>query len=216
MCNLDILWKSFLVLILYLLLSGCQSFLSPKKSIPKLNTSQQLLTEITNWNLQGKIGVQAPEKFLSVLLSWQQIDSHYSIQLFSPLGQTLADIEGTGINEPSGAVTVRTHDHKTYQGHTPEALIKQYAGLTVPISHLFYWIRGLPAPNHQNFLQKLFSPTQFNYNERGYLTELRQDGWQLHFLEYSSYGDIQLPRKLLIERGHLKMTLLLKSWQLPS
>ena len=83
-----------------------------------------------------------------------------------------------------------------------------------------YWILGVPAPKIS------FTKTLDSY---GRLQHLRQDGWDIEFLEYRTFSDRELPRKMVLtalpgtqhitddelgENNRVKVKVIIKQWTL--
>ena len=72
------------------------------------------------------------------------------------------------------------------------------------MTHLFWWIRGLPAPDSQSHLT-LDSDSRLN--------RLEQDGWQIEYLSYIEQDGFTLPERIKLHGHDLQVTLVIKDWQ---
>ena len=164
------------------------------------------LQGLQHWQLNGKLGVriaeegaESPPRGGSAYLHWQQHPDDYAIRLSGPLGQGTTWIKGS----PAG-VYLEQAGQAPLRADTPEALVSQTLGWDLPISDLFYWVRGIPAPR---------APVAgLEKNDSGSLSQLEQSGWQLAFSRYNAVGPWQLPGKIVAVRGGLRLTLIIKDW----
>ncbi len=193
------LWVCFIVLAT--LLSGCTTT-QPLPEINNWDTYQARLSQLESWKLQGKLGVRLPDDSNSVYVDWEQAPKDYAIRLSGPLGQGTTWIRGS-----DETVSLEQAGHAPLSAETPEELIYNALGWNLPISDLFYWVRGIPAPRTHI--------TNQEKTEAGALAFLEQAGWQLTYSRYNAVGPWQLPGKIVARRDALKLTLVIKEWHLP-
>ncbi len=188
------------------LLNGCST--QPRPRIDNWDNYQAQLGKLTQWQLSGKLGVRVPPNDQhsahsggSAYLHWQQQPGDYAIRFSGPFGQGTTWIKGS----PDGVYLEQAGQPRLRAG-TPEELLFQALGWNIPISDLFYWIRGIPAP---------WAPIdQLQKTEFGSLARLQQSGWQLAFSHYNAVGPWQLPGKIVAERDGLRLILVIKDWRL--
>jgi outer membrane lipoprotein LolB len=180
-------------------LGACSTTRTAPDHAIEWNLHQDANSQLSQWKLQGKIGVKTSSKASSAYFNWTQADGDYHILLNGPLGQGATHIEG---GEGHASLLQRGKPPRVSQ--SPEALIEQELGWHIPVSELFWWIRGLPAPNDQ---------TVTVLNELGLLDELQQSGWQVNFSRYQQVNSYRLPGKLVMQRPELRVTLLISRWQ---
>ena len=82
--------------------------------------------------------------------------------------------------------------------------LKQQLGWKLPISHLTWWVRGLPAPD---------SKSTVTLDSDSHLQRLTQDGWQVEYLSYTEQNGYWLPERLKLHGRDLDVTLVVKDWQ---
>lgn len=80
-------------------------------------------------------------------------------------------------------------------------------GWQVPVAGLQFWLRGLPAHKPQ--------PTQLERDAEGALSHLQQQGWQVTYSRYELFDGWRLPSRILATRDDLRLTIVIKRWQLP-
>src|SRR5579872_5742386 len=128
-------------LILFLVLTACSS-LSPPSSQPldlSWKKRQQALKPIKNWQLQGAIAIHTPSDSGSATLHWKQEAGSYSLSLFGPFGSNAVQVYGK-----PGFIRLQTAQGQIFYAHNPEQLLYNQLGWNLPLSNLYYWIRGLP------------------------------------------------------------------------
>ncbi len=196
-----VLTQGLPLLILTLLLSACATVKPPKppsnEALPWPQRETQL-SAISHWTLKGKMGVRLPHHSGSADVVWQQTGQDYTLNLFGPLGLGRVVIEG----DPYG-VTLKRSSKDIHRAKTPEALLKEQVGWDVPVSNLYYWVRGLPVP-------QVPAKTQFDY--ANHLTQLEQAGWTIHYQRYTDVKGIDLPNKLLLSKKSIRIKIIIRQW----
>ncbi|WP_286240020.1 lipoprotein insertase outer membrane protein LolB [Neptuniibacter halophilus] len=157
---------------------------------------QRQLQQLTRWDLSGKIALRTAEDNHTASLSWIQLDQDYQIDIRGPWGQGGASITGS-----PRQVSVDIAGEGTFVGSDPESILQQQLGWDLPVSDIYWWVRGLPAPGtaYRETLQ----------NNR--LSLLQQNGWEIEYLRYNSLTPA-LPKKIRMTRQGLKITLLVSTW----
>ena len=72
------------------------------------------------------------------------------------------------------------------------------------MSHLVWWVRGLPAPG---------SKSRVTLNGDSRLANLEQDGWKIEYLSYVEQNGFWLPERVKLHGPDLDVTLVVKDWQ---
>lgn len=188
---------------LLLLLHGCSIFQTPTAPPPPTGTQvdwvqhMRTLTLLQEWKIRGKIGVRTHSDGGSAYLDWSQAQDSFYITLSGPLGQGTTIISGN----PTGARLEQSDG--TYIAESPDQLVQEHTGWEIPIKNLLYWVKGMPAPD---------SLPNLTYNNLGTLATLQQDGWELNFDQYGELMGTLLPQKIRIQKGELKVTVIIKDW----
>lgn len=186
------------------LLSGCALFQSPTAPPPPAGTQVEWISHMRNlvrlqeWQIQGKIGVRTADDAGSAYIDWSQSHDSFYITLSGPLGQGTTIISGN----PGGARLEQSDG--TWIAESPDQLVQEHTGWEIPISNLLYWVKGMPAPS---------SKANTRHNALGTLASLEQDGWNLSFDQYSPQLGNLLPCRIRIQKGELRVTLVIKRWQ---
>jgi len=193
-----------LLLSMGLLLSGCSLF-GPREAVegPGDPAAWQLhreqITRLDAWQLNGKVGIKSPQESGSGTLFWLQRQEYFDLRLSGPLGRGAARLTGR-----PGAVLLEIAGEGRFEAASPEALLEARMGWRLPVTHLYWWVRGLPAPDRQSRLA---------LNSAGQLAELEQDGWHVEFSAYALHDGHMLPERIRLEGQSLQVTLVIKEWQ---
>lgn len=185
------------------MLTGCAST-QPRSSASdavsqqlKAQHLQQLVT-LSQFTLQGRIGVQTNGKGFSGSLQWQHTNLQDSISLFSPLGSQVASIEKT-----PALVTLTDASNKQYSAANAEALTQETLGWKLPLTGLNDWAIGRPTAH----------PVQDSiWNAQGQLVYLEQDGWKIEYDHYKRHGAYTLPGKIYLKSDALNLKLVVETW----
>ena len=142
--------RHFIVFSFIALLAGCAGF-GARESVQgqgdpaQWREHKQQLTGLDGWQINGKIGIRAPKDSGSGTLFWLQRQDYYDIRLSGPLGRGAARLTGR-----PGKVSLEVANQGRYEAPTPEALLEEQLGWKLPVSHLAWWVRGLPAPDSKS------------------------------------------------------------------
>lgn len=170
---------------------------SPSPSWP---IRQQRLNDIENWELSGKIAVQTQRDSGSASLDWIQRRGQYRVALIAPLGAG-----GVTVSGGPGHVAMETTDGKHYTAQSPETLLAEHWGFSLPVSNLTYWVRGLPVPN---------MPQQTQFDSYNRLASLTQQGWNVQYLDYTQVSSVELPSRIFITSPSLKTRIVINTWKI--
>ncbi len=196
------------LLLLTLFITSCAHLTPPatttltptKQTTSSWESRKQILSRIEHWQVNGKIGVQTARDAGSATVDWVQRNNQYSISLLGPLGANALQLNGG----PDG-VTLTNAKGKQIHAAEPEQLLAQQWGFHVPVSHLKYWVRGLPVAN---------LPAQTHFDTVNRLTDLAQQGWRVQFLSYMNVDGIDLPSKIAITSPSLRVKMIIYHWKL--
>ncbi|WP_407315058.1 lipoprotein insertase outer membrane protein LolB [Pseudomonas sp. nanlin1] len=186
------------------LLAGCAGF-SSRESVQGQGDPQQWrqhkeqLSQLDGWQINGKVGIRAPKDSGSGTLFWLQRQDYYDIRLSGPLGRGAARLTGR-----PGHVSLEVANQGRYEAQSPEELLEEQLGWKLPVSHLVWWVRGLPAPD---------SKSELTLDTDSRLSGLAQDGWTIEYLSYTQQNGYWLPERMKLHGQQLDVTLVLKEWQ---
>lgn len=193
--------QRFLILFLCFLLTACAT-MPAKQAARNQNLTwpqrQAQLQTIKDWQLTGALAYRTPNGGQSASLVWHQAQKKYQINVFGPLGVGRTNLQGI-LNKN----VVLTRDGKTFTARTPEVLMQQQLGWHLPISNLYYWVRGLPAPDITKSIQ---------FDEFHHITNLIQQGWTISYERYTAVNGIDLPSKFTLQHGNLIVKVVISKW----
>jgi outer membrane lipoprotein LolB len=159
------------------------------------------VASIKEWTLQGRIAVETDKDSLNAGLYWVQNGDAYSLRVMAPLSQGTFELKGN-----PGQVELTDPRNRTVRARDPEALMQQQLGWSLPLAGMRDWIKGIPGPG--------VPAKDVRYDEMGRVTDMRQDGWRISVLRYKTVGDKDLPDKLFMQNGSVKIRMVVGEWKL--
>lgn len=171
-----------------------------KKESQAANTRiAESVTRINAWEVSGAMAARNKNKGWSAAVNWlQQGPNRYQIRLSGPLGG------GTVIITKSGSIVTLKDGNKTASSANAETLLRQQTGVRIPVSNLFYWVRGIKAPG---------AVQSEKHDQYGRLSQLRQSGFVIDFLQYTSAGKTILPGIIRMQGNGVFIKLVIKRWK---
>jgi outer membrane lipoprotein LolB len=161
------------------------------------------------WQLTGKLGIRADRLAESATIDWRQCGEHFDVRLTSPLGQTVARIEGRGEQ-----LSVWMDGREPVLTDAPEQLLQARLGWSIPVRVLRYWVRGEAAPARvapgHSASEKV---AQFT-GPQGQPAALAQSGWQVRYPAWHQREGLSLPARVVVSDVHVQTTLLIREWLL--
>ncbi|WP_417661420.1 lipoprotein insertase outer membrane protein LolB [Pseudomonas sp.] len=196
--------RHFIACSMFALLTGCAGLVSHESVEGQGNQAawqahKEQLTALDAWQISGKIGIRAPKDSGSATLFWLQRQDYFDIRLSGPLGGGAARLTGR-----PGEVLLEVANKGRYKAESPEALLQEQLRMNLPVSHLLWWVRGLPAPDTK-------SNVTLDTDSR--LSHLSQDGWQVEYLSYVEQNGYWLPERIKLHGQDLQVTIVVKDWQ---
>ena len=147
---------------------------------------RESLEALDAWQFRGRVNVRYDNESHTPRILWRQRQRDYDIRLWGSFnaGNTLITGDSNGV--------MLEADGQVLTAATPEDLILEQLGYELPVSHLEYWIRGLPAPG---------GDADLRFNERDQLAEIRQRGWSVSYPDPRRYGELSLPGEIEVLRS---------------
>jgi len=164
------------------------------------NQHFESLRAYPRWQAQGRFAARNGEDAWSGSLLWQQKDEHYLIRLSGPLGQGGMLLEG---DEELATITLSRN--RQYEARSANELVRQYAGLRLPLEELRHWLLGVPAPWGGYAITGL--------DQSGRIERLTQRGWDVQFSAYQSLENTSVPGKIRLQHPDYQVRLIIQSWQ---
>jgi len=193
--------KLTLLVFLAGLLSSCATMSPPQERLgPTLSWSQRVhqLSSLNHWVVKGNIAIRTPEGGLSTLVDWEQKPSKYVIRLLGSFG-----VGGVKLTGSDRQVILEKGHQERYVASTAEALMDEQMGWSLPVSGLYFWIRGLPAPGRKE---------EQTWDHLNRLQTLTQKGWRIEFDEYRLWQGYDFPGKITLRSGKVLVKIRVHQW----
>jgi outer membrane lipoprotein LolB len=113
---------------------------------------------------------------------WQHEADRHTLLLRGPFGGSLLRIQ----QDRNGAELQDAKNNRR-RAASSEELLFDATGWRMPLSGLEYWVLGIPVPDQV---------ARQAWDESGRLKSLRQLGWEVYYIEYSSSGAYDLPSRI--------------------
>lgn len=197
-----------------LLLGGCATPNKPQTTSVSATAAptdaqaawQQRQTQFArmgSWRMDGRVGVQLRDQSASFGVSWlQQGNDQYEMNIKNPLtGTVMAVMKGTATD-----VTLQANG-KTYRDADAERLLQAQTGVSLPLSGMKYWVRGVSSPN---------APVgQVKLDAQGRPVLLQQSGWRIEYMGWRGNAWDALPEKVSLSRSeeNARVKVIAKEWQ---
>jgi outer membrane lipoprotein LolB len=191
-----------------LLLAACQSVpkpvpptAPPEQVIAGWPAREAQLQARAHFTAQGRIGVVAGADGFNGRIRWAQDGARSTVSLDGPLG-----VGGVRVTNEAGMLTLTTPAGEALDSQAAHDELVRRMGFEPPLDSLRYWIQGVPDPA---------GPSAETADAQGYLASLAQAGWTVTCGAYMQTADGALPQKLTVERGTVRVRLILESWHSP-
>ena len=154
------------------------------------------LETISDFSLQARV---ASGGLLGVTgdLRWEQHGEQFELHFSGPFGIGALQISGHDSD-----VQIRTKKN-TYQTDDPQRFLREKVGWDLPVRGLRYWVIGLPSPH---------SDADLILDDQGRPEEIEQEGWTLHYSEFQTVGNVELPRRFELSGAHGKFKIVVDRW----
>ncbi len=191
------------------LLSGCERqgpgpFASKAFVVQSPLARQAELAKIKYWRMNGSFSIQQEGHHAEMAsFIWWQSDRSYRISMLSAL-----DLYRVDIYRMNGVVKLWKNGTLVLTAKSPEDLLEEAVGWSLPISDLRYWMTGMPSPQKHGTLY-------VRYDQDGHLSDLKQDGWTLHFDSYKRQLNApDFPKRITLTRPGITVKIVVKDWLL--
>jgi outer membrane lipoprotein LolB len=192
-----------LLLLLVLALAGCAAAppLAPADA-SAWPARREALQALPSWALDGRVAVATSAEGWSASLDWRQQGERSELNVRGPFGAGAARVTVKGrsvrIEDGHGAVVETLDDDPEFAARL---------GAPLPVTHLRYWVLGVPAPGE---------PAQETLGQDGRLFSLAQSGWRVRYDEYATGAGGDLPRRVVAEREDVRVKLVVERWHVPA
>ncbi|MDN3651570.1 lipoprotein insertase outer membrane protein LolB [Thalassotalea ponticola] len=192
-----------ILLLLWFLLSACQS----RYSDDQLHQSQQVreaqLAQINHWVIRGKLAIISSKNKQSANLYWRKSGDQQQLKLTSFVGTTVLSL-----TSKHGLHTLIV-DGKTHQHHDLDYLVEKVAGFPLPISHLSHWLKGVKA-SAGDVIQ--YHPVTLLPEQLSTLINSRP--YSVQYQSYTLVGNVRLAKQLSIRHQDLRIKLAISQWEI--
>ena len=196
-----------------------------QESEQKWHLRQQQLANINEWEIHARVAIllsAKPHQGLSgsnnfaneamgnkvypVGINWIRQSEYFSMVIEAPFGQGVIRIESNVSSDKDKQFKLTLADGKYSLGATPERLLFNLLGWSIPVSGLKSWIKGMPQPNVES---------NYEIYGSGKLKSLRQNDWLINYLDYFSEEDQlqQLPKRLYLKHDNMGMKIAIERWE---
>ena len=189
-----------LILLVFLLfITGCAQQISTSTA-PNEQWREQL-SQVKEFNAEGKMAFISPEDRQSANFIWQQIDQDYSLSLNTFIGTNVLKL--TQQDQLASVL----YDGKEYQSADAQQLVYQLSGWVLPMDEPQQWLLGNITAQDAQFdqLQRL---TQASWQSPNGLT------WQIKYSNYEAHKGVWLPSRISLIQQNIRVKLQINDWQL--
>ena len=181
-----------------------------KESKHHWDLRQQQLEPINEWEIHARAAIlvkneQLEDKVYPVGINWSRQQERFSMVIEAPFGQGVIRIESNRSIDDDKQFKLTLADGKYRLGPTPEALLEDLLGWSIPVSGLKSWVKGLPEPD-VDYSYELYGT--------GQLRSLRQDSWLINYLAYfpADQQPQSLPRRMYLKHKSLGIKIVIERW----
>ena len=193
-----------IIVVLSVCLAACAP-LKPALEAPEnkkmpIEARKKQTSKVSAWDIKGAMSAKYKNNGWSASLNWhQQGANNYKLRLFGPLGG------GSVVISKHGQV-VTYQDGADKESSTNAAqLLQRKTGIKLPVNNLYFWVRGISAPG---------SVQAASYDEYNHLKTLKQAGYTINYVRYTSVNGTDLPSKISLQGHGVSIKLVIKSWTL--
>lgn len=163
---------------------------------------QAAASSFGTWDMYARGILKRKAEAYNVNIRWQrQADGRFTMMLEAPFGQGVLRIETSAADR----YRLRLPDGQVYENNSPEALLEDVIGWSLPLSGLDFWVRGLPHGRSEH---------RYQLDSLGRARSINQDGWRIEYLDYfAADGQVSLPRRFRLGNDDLSLKLVIERWQ---
>ena len=147
------------VALLAVFVTACASLPPPQRAFDEVDT-----TDIP-FAIAGRLSARRGDAGVAGGFIWTHDLARDSIDLATPLGQTLARLTGD-----SQGVSVQLQDGRVERASSWRELTEKAFGVTIPVDGMAAWVRAVPRAR---------APYSIERDSQGRVSLIRQDGWEI-------------------------------------
>lgn len=199
--------KALLLITTAVLLPACKSINPRQLASLTPKEKQEYIETLEDWSFTGKIAIipldNTAGKKQSATIHWQQNKTAFDVDINTFLGINILNLE-----QIDNHATL-SFDGNTYKGTSAEALINTHARLSLPLTYLPTWLKGIAR--NTPFIQ-LEKNTTGRVQSLTFYDHFNQP-WQLAITQYAVTQGLLMPRKFIIQNNRFKIRLIITQWQ---
>ena len=164
---------------------------------------QAALQAQPNWSFQGRVAISKGRNGGNGRIDWLQQGPAYQVSLAAPVTRQSWQLSG---GAPGQVVRLEGLEGGPRTADDAGELLLQATGWEIPVAQLAGWVRGLPSAGT--------SPEHLGFDAEGRPRVLRQQGWQVDYLDWypADAGRPSLPRRIEAVNGDAKVRLIVDEW----
>lgn len=164
-------------------------------STPLLRETATLSLADEPFEIAGRLSARHGNEAAAANFRWTHRADRDELTLATPLGSTLARIDGT-----QGQVRLELPDGRVADAPDWEALTLKVLGAPIPVRGLAWWLRGVPHPGSVHTIER---------DAAARASVLWQNGWEIVY-GYNEAG--ARPTRLRLTYPDTELRLVLDAW----
>ena len=190
------------IIALSMLLAGCATRpVQPDTGIDWDERARSLSAE-TSWGARGRIAFKSGNEGGSGSLSWRQAVDGTRIVLSGPFGAGAYEIrwddERIVVNSRNGEKVADVAG-----ANAADRFVESQLGWSFPARSIRYWLLGVADPDFE---------AERRFDDAGWLTGIRQNGWDVAYSRFDVVEERYLPGKIVIENDRARVKLIVDKW----
>ncbi|QGM80738.1 lipoprotein insertase outer membrane protein LolB [Otariodibacter oris] len=195
-----------------LVLAGCNSIYDtpseaskPMVTIPHSDPQWQQhlsqLQKINGYSTSGQFGYISPEDRFSSHFDWQ----YHSPYQFNLVMSSNLSSKSLKLQRTQQGMTVSDSEGNTRTESDVAKLMEEMIGVSFPIDHFAYWVKGQPEENMPYVVNEKRQLAQFTYQINGVT-------WNVNFVEYHEDRVPNLPKLISLDNGTQTLKIRIDEW----
>jgi outer membrane lipoprotein LolB len=176
-----------------LALASCASLAPPQGPAPAVTPVAD-----APFAIEGRLSARRGADAVAAGFSWRHDSPRDALTIVSPLGQTLAELDG---DAAAGRARLRFADGRDVEASDWAMLTERALGFALPVHALSAWVRGGPHGG---------SAFGVEADAGGRVALLRQDGWEIVF-DYAD-GAARRPVRLRLVDAETEVRIVIDRW----
>ncbi len=190
---------NFILLIIFVFLSGCASKTSVQKQIH--TNWQSVLKQQEKWQSNGKLAFTQAKKTQSANFTWVNQQAGFYLNLTGPFGAQILSMEQNDYD------TLLTFEGAQYRDQNAEHLLQKLTGLTLPVADAQLWLKGLPEG-------KDIIKDEFDRVKSAAIIDTHGTQWKIQYSQYHKNNGYWLPKSIKLSHEDLRVKMKIYSWEI--